>query len=123
MLPRVTTVVAYAARATVALPPYRWEMRHSGAMRSDAITSDVASPVPPTEVTPADPAPPPVDLTGVPAVDAALRRLETLDEVPLTEHAAVYEQVHADLRCALDGPSGHQLSLPSAPLPTTSVRG
>lgn len=38
-------------------------------------------------------------------IEAALGRLADLDTVPLPEHAAVYEQVHADLRSALDSRS------------------
>ena len=38
-------------------------------------------------------------------IAAALSRLPDLDTVPLPEHAAVYEQVHADLRGALDARS------------------
>lgn len=39
------------------------------------------------------------------AVVAAMSRLADLDTVPLCEHAAVYEQVYADLRSALDSRS------------------
>jgi hypothetical protein len=38
-------------------------------------------------------------------IAAALSRLPDLDTVPLPEHAAVYEQVYADLRGALDARS------------------
>lgn len=38
-------------------------------------------------------------------IEAALSRLADLDTAPLPEHAAVYEQVHADLRSALDSRS------------------
>lgn len=61
----------------------------------------------------------PVDLTGVPTVDTALRRLEALPEMPLGEHAAVYEQVHAELRRVLDGPSdsGSDTGVPASSTP------
>jgi len=40
--------------------------------------------------------------TGVAAVDAVLDDLATLEELPVAEHAAVFEQAHARLRRALD---------------------
>lgn len=43
-------------------------------------------------------------ITGVPSIDTALSRVDGLDGAPLGDHAAVYEQAHADLRGALDGP-------------------
>lgn len=43
-------------------------------------------------------------VTGVPSIDSALTRLDGLDGVSLGDHAAVYEQVHADLRDALENP-------------------
>jgi hypothetical protein len=39
--------------------------------------------------------------TGEPRVDAALTLLDHLDEQPVTEHAAVFEQVHAELTAVL----------------------
>ena len=42
-------------------------------------------------------------LTGVPAVDAALARLEGLEERPVEEHPEVFEAVHGALRSALGG--------------------
>jgi hypothetical protein len=39
--------------------------------------------------------------TGEPRVDAALSLLDRLDEQPVTEHAAVFEQVHAELTAVL----------------------
>ena len=39
--------------------------------------------------------------TGEPRVDAALTLLDGLGELPVTEHAAVCEQVHAELSAAL----------------------
>jgi hypothetical protein len=39
--------------------------------------------------------------TGEPRVDAALRLLGRLSELPVTEHAAVFEQVQAELTAVL----------------------
>jgi hypothetical protein len=39
--------------------------------------------------------------TGEPRVDAALTLLDQLSELPVTEHAAVFEQVHAELTAVL----------------------
>jgi hypothetical protein len=39
--------------------------------------------------------------TGEPRVDAALTLLDRLTELPVTEHAAVFEQVHAELAAVL----------------------
>jgi hypothetical protein len=39
--------------------------------------------------------------TGEPRVDAALTLLDRLGELPVTEHAAVFEQVHAELTAVL----------------------
>jgi hypothetical protein len=36
--------------------------------------------------------------TGEPRVDAALRHLDELEDLPVSEHPAVFEQVHASLR-------------------------
>ena len=36
--------------------------------------------------------------TGEPRVDAAVAALDELSELPVTEHAAVFEQVHRQLR-------------------------
>jgi hypothetical protein len=43
------------------------------------------------------PAPVPHPETGEPRVDAALSRLDDLTELPVTEHPAVFERVHAQL--------------------------
>ena len=40
--------------------------------------------------------------TGVDGVDAVLRSVEDLDDVPVDEHVAVFEQAHEQLRGALD---------------------
>lgn len=81
------------------------------------MTSDIPSQAPPDECELAAQMSAPVGLHGVPPVDAALRRLEALPEMPLGEHAAVYEQVHADLRRALDGPSDTEVPAPSTSMP------
>jgi hypothetical protein len=39
--------------------------------------------------------------TGEPRVDAAMTLLDRLTELPVTEHAAVFEQVHAELTAVL----------------------
>ncbi|MGH3303390.1 MAG: hypothetical protein ACRDOK_17245, partial [Streptosporangiaceae bacterium] len=39
--------------------------------------------------------------TSEPRVDAALTLLDRLTELPVTEHATVYEQVHAELTAVL----------------------
>jgi hypothetical protein len=39
--------------------------------------------------------------TGEPRVDAALTLLDRLGELPVTDHAAVFEQVHAELTAVL----------------------
>jgi len=49
-----------------------------------------------TEQSPPDP--PPVPRTGVPAADAAAERLSELEEAPLDEHVAIYEDVHRRLQ-------------------------
>jgi hypothetical protein len=40
--------------------------------------------------------------SGNPDVDEALARLHSLDELPVTSHAEVYEDIHETLRSALD---------------------
>lgn len=47
------------------------------------------------------PAPKP---TGIDAVDRVLDLVAGLDARPLGEHAAVFEEAHADLRQTLDNP-------------------
>lgn len=47
--------------------------------------------------------PPPVDpLTGHPAVDRVLHDLEGLEQRPVAEHAAAYQQAHERLTRELD---------------------
>lgn len=43
----------------------------------------------------------PVQATGDPRVDAALERLQELDQVPIEEHAEVFGDIHARLSAAL----------------------
>jgi hypothetical protein len=59
------------------------------------------------------PVPPPVPrpVTGEPRVDAALSRLDDLTELPVTEHPALFERVHAHLGEVL----GELGSVPLAP--------
>jgi len=47
--------------------------------------------------------------SGHPAVDAALAELDTLDQRPVHEHAAVFEAAHERLRAALDTATGTPL--------------
>ena len=54
-----------------------------------------ADPAADEEAVAASPASPPG--TGDPRVDAALRLLDQLPELPVGEHAPVFEQVHAEL--------------------------
>lgn len=49
------------------------------------------------------PAPAPDEpATGVPAVDDVLASVQALDDRPVEEHVAVFEQAHERLRRALD---------------------
>lgn len=43
----------------------------------------------------------PVDPTGDTRVDAALERLQELDQVPIEEHAEVFGDIHGRLSAAL----------------------
>jgi hypothetical protein len=54
-----------------------------------------------TEVPVAAPAP-----TGIESVDAVLDLVAGLEERPLAEHAAVFEEAHSQLRRALDAQPG-----------------
>jgi hypothetical protein len=40
----------------------------------------------------------PVESTGVPAVDAAAKRLAELDEASVEDHVEIYEDVHRQLQ-------------------------
>ncbi len=46
--------------------------------------------------------------TGHPAVDEVLRSLSTLDDAPVDEHVAVFEQAHEELRRTLSGAGDDQ---------------
>jgi len=46
--------------------------------------------------------------TGHPAVDEVLRSLSRLDDVPVDEHVAVFEQAHEELRRTLSGAGDDQ---------------
>lgn len=52
--------------------------------------TDEATPAPPT--------------TGITALDGALQDVAALADRPVTEHVAVFETVHAELRRPLDDP-------------------
>ncbi|MFL6154862.1 MAG: hypothetical protein ACJ72D_02140 [Marmoricola sp.] len=52
-------------------------------------------------------APGPVD-TGHPVVNGVIASLETLDQVPVDEHVAVFEQAHEELRRTLSGAADTQ---------------
>ena len=43
------------------------------------------------------------ETTSDPAVDAVVSSLRGLDELPVTEHVAVFEQAHESLRQVLSG--------------------
>lgn len=62
--------------------------------------TDEATPAPPTDPTPTDSAP----TTGITTLDGALQDVATLADRPVTEHVAVFEAVHAELRRPLDDP-------------------
>lgn len=55
----------------------------------------------------------PVAGTGVAEVDAVLASLRQLDELPVEEHVAVFEEAHEALRRVLDGARAHRAT--SAP--------
>jgi hypothetical protein len=86
-----------------------------GAKAQDVVLSEDEPGVPTGEVSdeevdaaPDEPAPEaraPYEPTGHPAVDAVLSSLEGLEQRPVGEHVAVFEQAHAGLRQALD--DGH----------------
>ena len=54
--------------------------------------------------------------TGEPRVDAVLRYLDKLDDLPVSEHPAVFERVHASLREVL-GELDLDSGSPSGPAP------
>jgi len=58
--------------------------------------------------------------TGEPRVDAALARLDELDGLPVTEHRAVFEDVHRRIRDVLGELDSGQ---PREPGPATGAAG
>jgi hypothetical protein len=68
--------------------------------------TDSTEPTPPTETTPteatqsAEPAQG-VERTGDPRVDSALDRLDAVENAPLVDHVAAYDEVHRLLQDAL----------------------
>lgn len=68
------------------------------------MSEDPDVPVPEeAEATPADPE---RVRTGTASVDEVIGAVEELEERPLEEHVGVFETAHAELRRALDDPSG-----------------
>jgi hypothetical protein len=59
---------------------------------------------PQEQVDPAGPEPAEPVRTGNETVDAVLESLDSLDDVPVDEHVAVFERAHEQLRAALDSP-------------------
>ena len=55
-------------------------------------------------------------VTGDARVDQALRRLDDLDDLPLTEHAAVFEHIHGELTGALGSLDPGNDRFPQAPI-------
>lgn len=49
-------------------------------------------------------APAPFESTGHDGVDQVLRELESLDQAPLEQHVAMFEEAQTRLRSVLDGP-------------------
>jgi hypothetical protein len=74
-----------------------------GLGRADGATHGAPAPAPADartgglEAGPDRPLPVPRPETGEPRVDAALSLLDELTELPVTEHPAVFERVHAQL--------------------------
>jgi hypothetical protein len=56
-----------------------------------------------TEVDATEPDPTEPGATGNPRVDAVVESLSTLDQLPVAEHVAVFEQAHESLRRTLAG--------------------
>jgi hypothetical protein len=73
----------------------------NGLGRADAATHAVQAPADARtgglDAGPDHPLPVPRPETGEPRVDAALSLLDELTELPVTEHPAVFERVHAQL--------------------------
>lgn len=49
-----------------------------------------------------------VETTGEPDVDAVVSSLDALDDLPVAEHVAVFEQAHESLRRTLAGSPSQQ---------------
>jgi hypothetical protein len=61
-------------------------------------------------------------VTGDPRVDQALRQLDELDELPLAEHAAVFEHIHGELTGALGTLDSGNDQFPQAPIAPSQNR-
>jgi hypothetical protein len=77
-------------------------------------------PVAPAENAPAG-TPESAALTGDPRVDQALGRLSDLADLPLPEHAAVFEHIHAELTGALGTLDSGNDHFPQAPTPSAQI--
>lgn len=86
----ITDAAKNSAREPDAGPPT------SDAAPAEGAAAESAQPDPAAEM--AEPARPE---TGEPRVDAALTLLDHLADLPVTEHAAVFERVHAELTAVL----------------------
>ena len=61
-------------------------------------------------------------VTGDARVDQALRRLGELDDLPLTEHAAVFGHIHGELTGALGTLDSGNDQFPQAPIAPSQNR-
>ncbi len=61
-------------------------------------------------------------ITGDARVDQALARLGELDDLPLTEHAAVFEHIHGELTGALGTLDSGNDQFPQAPIAPSQNR-
>jgi hypothetical protein len=68
------------------------------APRPVAVTVPTGAPAGPVEV----------ETTGQPDVDAVVRSLDGLDDLPVAEHVAIFEQAHESLRRILAGTNAEQ---------------
>lgn len=71
-----------------------------GAPSVDDVLADTDEEIAARSVTPVE--------TGHPAVDEVLRSLNALDDTPVDEHVAVFEQAHEELRRTLSGAGDDQ---------------
>ena len=51
--------------------------------------------------------------TGIESVDAVVEGLAVLDDLPVTEHVAVFERAHESLRSQMAAPAADQTHLSS----------